>query len=114
MMGWWPLTIECGGIRWGELEEDKPVPNTKLNESDLTWGDSPADIVDQWIEVEFPKLYNECNREFHRSMGREMTMIEFMSGLAFSLPGFIYQEYGPIPKPEGKYKLEVRVVPDND
>ena len=45
-MGWWPLDIELSGYG----------ASTPQPESDLVWGDGPADIVDEWMKKGFRHL----------------------------------------------------------
>ena len=126
-MGWWPLDIETGGINLGALPtEGNNIPRlvnvfrngTPQPESDLVWGDGPADIVDKWMNDGFQKLFDELNKEFIEDMGRGMTALEFLSGLAFSLPGLCHPDYSSndlmgLPICE-THSLQIRVVPIED
>lgn len=115
-MGWWPLDIETGGIK----ASDKPGlvnvvrDSTPQPESDLVWGDGPADIVDEWMKKGFKALYNDLNKEFIEDMGREMTAIEFLSGLAFSLPSLCHPDSSStlrgLPICE-THRLDIQVLP---
>jgi hypothetical protein len=87
-MGWWPLHIGTGGINWGQSKEENTLINVQpgsspLPSDELVWGDGPADIVDTWIDEHLKELWDECNKEFVEYMGREMTPLEFINGLAF-------------------------------
>jgi len=90
-MGFWPLDIETGGIHFGKESENQPTKGLVNIEpgitpvQDLVWGDSFADIVDEFINNEMLDLKNKMNREFIIEMGREMYPVEFLSGLSFSL-----------------------------
>lgn len=119
-MGWWSLDVETGGIK----ASDKPGlvnvvrDSTPQPESDLVWGDGPADIVDEWMKNGFQKLYNDLNKEFIEDMGREMTAIEFLSGLAFSLPSLCHPDYSSstlrgLPICE-THRLDIQVLPMED
>lgn len=122
-MGWWPLDIETGGINWGASNNIPGVVNvvrdgTPQPESDLVWGDGPADIVDKWMDNGFQKLFDELNEQFIEDMGRGMTALEFLSGLAFSLPGLCHPDYSSndlmgLPICE-THSLQIRVVPIED
>lgn len=122
-MGWWPLDIETGGINWGASNNIPGVVNvvkgsTPQPESNLVWGDGPADIVDKWMDNGFQKLFDELNEQFIEDMGRGMTALEFLSGLAFSLPGLCHPDYSSndlmgLPICE-THSLQIRVVPIED
>ena len=90
-MGFWPLNIETGGIHCGKESENQPTKGLVNIEpgitpvQDLVWGDTFADIVDEFINNEMFDLKNKMNREFVIEMGREMYPVEFLSGLSFSL-----------------------------
>ena len=60
----------------------------------------------------------ELNEQFIEDMGRGMTALEFLSGLAFSLPGLCHPDYSSndlmgLPICE-THSLQIRVVPIED
>jgi len=125
-MGWWPLNIRTGGINWGKSNnDDNKMPgivnvvatNAPLPDSELVWGDGPADIVDKWMEDEMKPLFDKLNVEFIDEMGREMGALEFLSGLAFSLPGICHPDYSSsylkgLPICE-THSLDIQVLPED-
>ena len=57
---------------WGANEEgDSLQPN-----GSLTWGDGPADIIDNALD--------EIDKQFEQAWGRKPTLAELQSGLMFS------------------------------
>ncbi len=103
-MGWWPMHIPTGGIRW---RDDGPEA---LGKGDLAWGDTPADIVDGFIDDKISELFAEINKVFQEEMGREMLAVEFLGGLAFSFSQIGDPDLGGVAQSK-EYRLEVRVVP---
>lgn len=111
-MGWWPLRIGDGGIKWGGSSNglvNVQPGSSPQPESELVWGDGPADVVDGWIEDHIQELWDRCNDEFIRDMGREMTSLEFINGLAFSFRVCDEDLGGDIPSCT-THELRVQVV----
>lgn len=109
-MGWWPMHIPTGGIRWNDGGVTAHFTTSALDKDDLAWGDTPADIVDGFIDDKISELFAEINKVFQEEMGREMLAVEFLGGLAFSFSQIGDPDLGGVAQSK-EYRLEVRVVP---
>lgn len=104
-MGWWPLDLETGFIKWGA----KP-------QHDMMWGDSVADVMDRIMENALEEAMVQCKAIFE-SLEDECVMspLEFLSGVAFSLNAVEEYAFSPAFKEAlGGYTLQVKLVKKED
>ena len=99
-MGWWPLDIESGGIKWGNHPP-----------SELMWGDSPADVMDAVFSEAAQEAWFKCNEIFQGldDDARPMLPVELRGGIAFSLSGFEKCSWNRILGKNIGYTLKVTV-----
>lgn len=104
-MGWWPLDLETGNIKWG-----KTPPH------DMMWGDAVADAMDRIMENALEEAMVQCKAIFESLEGEPvMTPLEFLSGIAFSLNAVEEYAFSPAFKEAlGGYTLQVKLVKKED